>query len=134
MCTLLFGGEGAIGLLLASLLIAHADFGRMDAITTLGAVSISAGAPYLVYRLALYSGMPATLRDLTPAKLSILALVYAFSSSFMHALWYALRGIYPRFLNGFTAMFIGDLLGTLIVAYAIKAVLTISDRRSSQSS
>ena len=125
LCTLLFGAEGAIGLLLASALLVVVDFPPMDPLTLVVAPLLSAGAPYLVYRLALRSGMPATLVQLTPMKLTQLAVVYAFASAGLHSIWFALRGVHPDLLGGFAAMFIGDLVGTLIMLYAIKVLLAL---------
>ncbi len=125
LCTLLFGLEGAIGLLIASLLIVTFSLGQMDLITGLVSAILSAGAPYLVYRLALRAGLPDTLVQLTPLKLAQLGIAYAFANAVLHSLWYALRGVYPDALSGFITMFIGDLIGTLIMLYAVKLVLAV---------
>lgn len=132
LCTLLFAGEGALGLLLASLLIVIQHLGgSMDWLTGLVAAFISSGAPYLVYRLAQRAGMPATLENLTAGRLSLLALAYAFANASLHSLWFALRGQFPDMLQGFVAMFTGDLIGTLIVVYSMKIALA-AFRRSRQ--
>ncbi len=125
LCTLLFGLEGAIGLWLASLAIVLISFGNVDLITALVSTLLSAGAPYLVYRIALRAGLPDTLMQLTPLKLAQLGIAYAFANAVLHSLWYALRGVYPDLLNGFITMFIGDLVGTLIMLYAVKMVLAV---------
>ena len=123
LCTLLLGVEGAIGLLVASLIIATNTLSGMGLVTNLVSACISAGAPYLVYRLALMNGMPATLEKLSAAKLVLLCIVYAFVNALLHAIWYALRSVHGDLMSGFTTMFIGDLVGTLIVLYAMKMVL-----------
>lgn len=123
LCTLLLGVEGAIGLLIASLIIAVQSYGEMGLVTNLVSAFISAGAPYLVYRLALINGIPATLEKLNAAKLALLCLVYAFMSALLHSIWYTLRSVSTDMLTGFTAMFAGDLIGTLMVLYAMKIVL-----------
>ncbi len=125
LCTLIFAGEGAIGLLLASVVIVYLRINSMDQLTGLGAAMISAGAPYLAYRTALKFGMPASLEKLSAAGLGILALVYALLTSFLHSLWFALRGFFPDLLHGWSAMFIGDLVGTLIMVYLLKMVMAI---------
>ena len=125
--TLLIGGEGAIGLLLASFAL---SFGMVhnDPITAAVSPFISAGAPYLIYRFALYRGLPSTLEQLTPALLSVLILMYAAASSFLHSVWYAMRGVSEGFWSGFPAMFIGDLIGTMIIIYLIMQALTVWDK------
>ena len=125
LCTLLFGLEGAIGLWLASLAIVHFSFGHFDIITALGSTLLSAGAPYLAYRLALRAGLPDTLAKLTPLTLAQLGIAYAFANAALHSAWYALRGVYTDLFSGFTTMFIGDLAGTLIVLYAMKILLAV---------
>ena len=123
LCTLVLGMEGAIGLLMASLFISLQTYGQMGLVTNLGSALISAGAPYLVYRLALLNGMPATLETLNAAKLGLLCLVYAFANALLHSIWYLLRSVNTDLMTGFTAMFTGDLIGTLIVLYAVKIIL-----------
>lgn len=125
LSTLILAEEGAIGILLASLLITHFIYPGMDGITGIGAACISAGAPYLTYRLALLYGMPSSLQQLTAAKLSSLIVIYAAISAFLHQLWFVERGISPSLITGFGAMFTGDLAGTLIVVYAMKMLLAV---------
>ena len=132
LCTLLLGAEGAIGLLIASLIISIQTYGEMGLVTNLVSACISAGAPYLVYRLALINGVPATLEKLNAAKLSLLCLVYAIMSALLHSIWYVLRSVHTDLLTGFAAMFTGDLIGTLIILYAMKMVLATVRRTRGQ--
>lgn len=130
LCTLLFAGEGAIGLLLAALMIAVVGGSiTSDWITALGAACLSAGAPYLAYRLALRSGLPATLERLTAGGLSMLAIGYAFANASLHSAWFSWRDHFPSFWQGFATMFVGDLIGTLIIVYAMKLALALAARR-----
>ncbi|MGB4345014.1 MAG: hypothetical protein WBJ21_01310 [Burkholderiaceae bacterium] len=123
LCTLLFAEEGAVGLFLAAATIILMKYPEMDLVTGFGAATISAGAPFLVYRCALYWGMPSTLKQLTAYRLSILILVYSAASACLHQTWFALRGLSSNPLQSFVAMFTGDLVGTLIVIYAMKMCL-----------
>ena len=125
--TLLLGGEGALGLLLASFILVLSGI-QPDPITAAVVPFISAGAPYLVYRVALARGLPSTLEKLTPASLSVLIVLYATASSLLHSIWYTMRGVSQSFLSGFSAMFVGDLIGTMIVIYSIKLLLTLWDK------
>ncbi len=125
LCTLLFGAEGAIGLWLASMAIVTFSMGHFDLITAVVSTVLSAGAPYLVYRLALRAGLPDTLVQLNPLRLAQLGVAYAFANAALHSVWYALRGVYPDVLSGFVTMFIGDLAGTLIVLYTMKMLLAV---------
>lgn len=125
LCTLLFGIEGALGIFIAALIIVHLFFPDFDVITGMGAAFISAGAPYLVYRLALARGMSASLEQLTPQKLGVLIVIYAIASPLLHQIWFGLRGYSADYLSGFCAMCIGDLIGTLIIVYSIKLLLAV---------
>ena len=132
LCTLLFGLEGAIGLFIAGLIVIHFYFPTFDLITGIGAAFITAGAPYLVYRLALSRGLSPSLEKITPKTLGILILIYAITSPLLHQLWFALRGFSPDSLSAFFAMFVGDLLGTLIVVYSIKICLALLRMKQSK--
>jgi hypothetical protein len=44
-------------------------------------------------------------------------------SALLHSIWYTLRSVNTDILTGFTAMFTGDLIGTLIILYAMKMIL-----------
>ncbi len=132
LCTLLFGLEGALGLFIAGLIIIQFYFPTFDLITGIGAAFITAGAPYLVYRQAISRGLSPSLEKLTPKTLGILILIYAITSPLLHQLWFALRGFSPDSLSAFFAMFVGDLLGTLIIVYTIKLLLALIRMKQSE--
>lgn len=131
LCTLLFAEAGALGLLLVSWLVSFLYFfpGQFER-AFMGGI-LAALAPYLVYRGARdFYGLDGTLRNLTTARLLVLALACSLASPLLHHLWFALRG-QEDVLPGFLAMFVGDLSGTLIVLYGIKGLLTLlPDRRA----
>ncbi len=131
-CTLLFGLEGAIGLLIAALLLVHFNL-ALDPITGIVSALISSFAPYLVYVGALRTGMSSTLESLSAALLGVLSLVYALANSLLHSFWFLTRGIYTHFLHNWITMFIGDLLGTLIILYTLKTIDALYRRRPRQS-
>jgi hypothetical protein len=130
LCTLLFAEAGAVGLLIVSWLVSFLLFfpGQFER-PFVGGI-IATAAPYMVYRLArgLY-GMAASLANLTPARLLVLVLAYSVASPLLHHLYFAFMG-QDRLVQGFVAMFIGDLAGTLIVIYGIKALLSLAPRRA----
>ena len=133
LCTLLFGIEGAIGLFIAGLIIIQFYFPTFDLITGIGAAFITAGAPYLVYRQAIARGLSPSLEKITPKTLGILILIYSVISPLLHQLWFSLRGYTPDSLSAFFAMFVGDLLGTLIIIYSIKLLLALIRMMQSKS-
>lgn len=129
LCTLLFAEAGAIGLLVVSWAVSFAIFfpGQFER-PFMGGI-IAALAPYLVYRGARhYYGLDASLLNLTPRRLLVLILAYSVASPLLHHVYFAMNG-QDDLLHGFLAMFIGDLTGTLIVLYSIKALLSPATRR-----
>lgn len=129
LCTLLFAEAGAIGLLLVSWGVSFLWFFPHDFARAFVGGILAALAPYLVYRMArrLY-GFHRSLANLTPGRLLVLSVAYAFASPLLHHLWFAAQGR-DGLLEGFVVMFVGDLLGTLIVIYVMKLMLALVPRR-----
>jgi hypothetical protein len=130
LCTLLFAEAGAIGLLLVSWWVSFFLFfpGQFER-PFIGGV-VAAAAPYLVYRGARhFYGLEPSLRNLTSRRLLVLVLAYSVASPLMHHVYFALNG-QDDLLQGFLAMFVGDLTGTLIVIYSLKALLALAPRRA----
>jgi hypothetical protein len=90
---------------------------------------LATAAPYLVYLWAQRRyGLGASLANLTPARLMVLILACSVASPLLHHIYFALRGG-EDLLRGFAVMFVGDLSGTLIVIYSMKAMLSLGPRR-----
>ncbi|RYY48421.1 MAG: hypothetical protein EOO24_67460 [Comamonadaceae bacterium] len=130
LCTLLFAEAGAIGLLLVSWGVSFLWFFPHDFTRAFVGGIVAALAPYLVFRFARNRyGLANSLASLTPQRLLVLSVAYALASPLLHHVWFALEG-QGALLQGFTAMFVGDLLGTLIVLYGMKMVLSLVQRRN----
>ncbi len=130
LCTLLFGGAGALGVLLASCLTSLLYYFPGDLERALFGAAISAAAPYLVYLLAQkIFGLRASLANLSAHRLLWLAVLYALASPLLLHVGFWLRGDMHGTLHGFLVMFIGDLLGSLVVLYAVKLLLSLMPRR-----
>jgi hypothetical protein len=126
LCTLLFAEAGAVGLLLVSWAVSFLVFfpGQFER-PFLGGI-IATAAPYAVYRLAQWRyGFAASLANLTSRRLLVLVLAYSLASPLLHHLYFAWAG-QGDLVRGFIAMFAGDLAGTLIVIYGIKALLSLA--------
>jgi hypothetical protein len=114
LSTLLLGGDGAIGLLVAGLLVDFFYFFPHDPVRAFSGGVIAAVAPYAVYRLARERyGMHASLSNLTPKRLLILAVAYSIANPLLHHVWFFLKGDTQSFAERFFAMFVGDLSGAL---------------------
>lgn len=126
LCTLLFGGAGAVGLLIVSWLVSFLYFFPDDFSRSFMGGIIAAVAPYLVYRLAQHIfGLRASLANLTSKRLLACVLAYSIASPLLHHIWFALRGDSGNLIQGFLIMFVGDLTGTLIVIYTLKGLLAL---------
>ncbi|MGF6727856.1 hypothetical protein P3T43_007253 [Paraburkholderia sp. GAS41] len=126
LSTLLLGGDGAIGLLLASWLVDFFYFFPNDPVRSFVGGIIATVAPYAAYRLAQeLFGLRASLLNLTPKRLLLLVLAYSIASPLLHHIWFFLRGDTQNIAERFLAMFVGDLTGTLIVIYTMKALLSL---------
>lgn len=124
LSTLLFGGAGAIGLLIVSWLVSFFYFFPDNFMRAFVGGIVATIAPYGVYRLAQYAfGLHASLVNLTPGRLLICIVACSLASPLLHHLWFALHGDPQPLLMGFLVMFVGDLNGTLLVVYAVKAGL-----------
>jgi len=122
---LLFAEAGAIGLLLVSWLVSYFYFFPDDLTRSIAGAILSTLAPYSIYRWAQHRyGLQASLANLTPAKLLVLIVAYSIASPLLHCLWFALQG-QENLLQGLVVMFIGDLTGTLLVIYSVKAALAL---------
>lgn len=126
LATLLFGTAGFIGLFISGLLLNFFHFAFDDpARAVLGALAGSLGA-YLVYLLAVRMyGLQSSLANLTPRRLMLLIVLCSMASPLLHHLVFAYQGHTDHLLRGYFVMFIGDLMGTLIVIYTIKCVLSL---------
>ena len=122
LCTLLFGGAGAIGLLLASFCEGVLFHFPSAARAAVGAL-FSTAAPWAVYLWARRAwGLQASLKNLTARRLLGLCLAYSVSSPLLHHIYFMAMGQRDGLLQGFAAMFVGDLVGTLVVLYGMRAV------------
>lgn len=128
LCTLLFGGAGALGILVASWLICFFHFFPDDPIRSFAGGIVAALAPYLTYRALIAGQVGASLAGLGPWRLLGCALAFSIASPALHHAWFALQGEREGLLDSFVAMASGDFAGTLIVLYTAKLVLVMRRR------
>lgn len=130
LCTLLFAEAGAVGLLIASWAVSFLYFFPDDFDRAFWGGIVATIAPYGVYVAARrWWGLGASLATLTPRRLLALCLAYSVASPLLHHLYFWLQGGHDL-VRGFLVMFVGDLNGTLIVIYAMKATLALVPRRA----
>jgi hypothetical protein len=132
--TLLLGFDGAIGLLLAGLITDFLYWFPHDPVRAIAGAFIGSLAPYLVYRFALeYYDLRASLTNLTPKRLLVLAVAYSVANPLFHHLWFALTGTTKNWFESFFTMFVGDLTGALIMLYAMKGMLALLPKQPGNS-
>ncbi|HEX3379181.1 MAG TPA: hypothetical protein VHU21_05185 [Paraburkholderia sp.] len=132
--TLLLGFDGAIGLLLAGLITDFLYWFPHDPVRAIAGAFLGSLAPYVVYRLALeYYDLRASLTNLTPKRLVVLALAYSIANPLFHHVWFALTGTTKNWFESFFSMFVGDLTGALIMLYVMKGILALLPKQPGNS-
>ena len=123
--TLIFGLPGAIGIALSSFLISYYGDFPHDLSVCIGIGLISGFAPYLARVLVIRNiQLAPDLSDLNMPKLLGCILVYAALSAGAHQVWFTLSGFEDAgSLNHFLVMFIGDVLGSILLIALIKYCL-----------
>ncbi|MBU3576763.1 hypothetical protein [Polynucleobacter sp. UK-Kesae-W10] len=125
--TLIFGLPGAMGIALASFLISYCGDFPHDLAICVGVGLISGFAPYIA-RIFVISNvkLEPDLSNLNLPKLVICILVYALLSAGLHQFWFATNALDDTgTLNHFFVMFLGDVLGSLLLICVIKYGLDV---------
>lgn len=126
LATLVCGNAGALGLLIAGILLNFFHFHFSDPLRSIVGAFCGSAGPWLVYLFAARAyGLNASLANLTPKRLLLLILLCSSASPAFHNLWFAFHGGSANILHSYLVMFIGDLTGTLIVIYTIKGLLAL---------
>lgn len=125
--TLLFGLPGAVGIATASFLISfYGDFPH-DLTVCVGVGLISGFAPYLA-RYFVFNNLrlESNLSNLNFPKLIVCILIYSLLSAGLHQWWFATMTLEDAgSVNHFLVMFIGDVLGSLLLISLIKCCLDL---------
>lgn len=128
LCTLLFAEAGALGILFASWFICFFYFFPDDPIRSFAGGILAALAPWLTYRLLIAGRIGTSLAGLGPWRLLGCAVAFSIASPALHHLWFALQGQREGLLDSFVVMASGDFVGTLIVLYTAKLLLSLRRR------
>lgn len=130
LATLLFGGAGALGLLIVSWLVSFFYFFPHDFMRAFAGGIVATVAPYGVYLIAQRAyGLHSSLANLTPARLLICIVACSLASPLLHHIWFAIHEAPRPLLKSFLVMVAGDLNGTLLVVYAAKLMLSLLSRQ-----
>jgi hypothetical protein len=129
LATLLFGFAGFLGLLLASFYLNFHHFSFDDNVRAVSGAVAAAGGPYLAYLFAKHwFDLGPRLKNLTARRLLITGVLCGLMSPiFHHAFMWVKAGAVDW--TALLAMFTGDIVGILIVLYAAKGLITLTDPR-----
>lgn len=129
LATLLFGFAGFTGLLLASIYLNFQHFVFDDDVRALSGAVAAAGGPYLAYLFAKHwFDLGPRLGNLTARRLLFTGVLCGLMSPiFHHAFMWVQTGRVDW--TAFIAMATGDIIGILIVLYAAKGLITLTDPR-----
>ena len=131
LLVLTMGLPGAVGISLAALALGLSGELASNLTTALMASLIAGFAPYLVYKtLARKLELVDGLQKLTASTLLSLSVCFAMVSAALHQVLFSWQALTSQALNDLGAMFIGDMLGTLIVLYAAKLALSVYKSRA----
>lgn len=125
--TLIFGLPGAIGIATASFLISYYGDFPHDLTVCIGVGIISGFVPYLArYFVFKNIHLESDLSDLNFPKLITCILIYALLSAGLHQWWFATMTLENTgSVDHFLVMFIGDVLGSLLLISLIKCCLDL---------
>jgi hypothetical protein len=117
---LIFLWQGALGISLASILITWCSFDTPWLFSVVTGL-ISGFAPWLARRLAMdWLKLDPDIQCLHPAQLLKLSVLFAVTSAVLHQLWFAWNADHVHFLQDTLVMVTGDLLGTLLMLFALR--------------
>lgn len=120
---LLFGVRGAAGLFVGALITSSPELGG-GLFSSVLAAAVSALAPLTaVYVASRQLKIPVDLQGLNFGQLAAVCIAGAALSAFAHTVLFSVQAGELETMQGFFPMFTGDLLGTLIVVYAVHFVL-----------
>ena len=124
LAVLVLGWVGVAGIFLGSAITGVFVMGKIEGSQILIGSALSALSPTLALLLCAYAfGMRANLVGLSASKLLILSVVAASFTAVLHNIHFALSGQVDAVGDSLLAMFIGDLVGTLVVLYLAKLIL-----------
>lgn len=125
--TLIFGLSGALGIAIASFLISYFGDFPHNLTVCIGIGLISGFAPYMARIFVLNNlKLDSDLSNLSFPKLIACILIYALLSAGLHQWWFSTMNLEDAgSFNHFIVMFIGDVLGSLLLISLIKYCLDL---------
>ena len=104
------------------------DLGPGNSAELVVAAFTAVGAPFGVFVVSWIEGLKPSLVNLTPLRLLGLSIGCAAGNAAAHYVSFLALGLEPPAANVFFTFFLGDLIGTWVIIYLIKIVLTVYGR------
>jgi hypothetical protein len=132
---LIFGLSGAIGIAATSFAISYFGVFPPDLVTCIGIGLISGFAPLMAKWLIVSNTYISNdLSNLSLQKIILCIVVYALMSSGFHQYWFVLRDLESGSINHFLVMFIGDVVGSILLITLIKYGIDLMRRGAPRAS
>ena len=126
---LIFGLAGAIGIAVASFAISYYGVFPPDLLTCIGIGLISGFAPLLAkWVVTANVNINNDLSNLSLQKIVFCVVAYAFMSAGLHQWWFVLRDLESGSLGHFLVMFIGDIVGAILLIAVVKYSIQLVKR------
>jgi len=123
---LIFMREGALGIALASMLITYEQYFDGNYLKLLVSGSLAGVGPYVAWKFAsVLLKLDKVMTNLSSVGLFKLAVLFAFTSAVIHQLWYFWIRANEQFLDTVVVMFVGDLIGTIMVLGFLQMLLRV---------
>ena len=135
LAVLMFGAAGVLGLFLGSVAVDVLRGAPLNWLLVLVPAALSSLAPALAaWMIRRWYGIPLILSGLTQAHLFRVVVLSALVNGLSQQAWWVLSGVQAPSLLTLAAMVVGDVLGGLVVMYALSLLIDwveyLMDRRS----
>lgn len=128
---LLLDHLGALGIVVGSLIIEWAYYSKDMTLSSAVSPLISGFAPLLAkWALERWLNVGVNLERLTPKSLTLCALGFAFFCSTLHQVWFAIQACQFFDATAWVPMFVGDVMGNLLVLCLIWTVARLARKRA----
>jgi hypothetical protein len=130
LAVMLAGWKGVLGLFIGSFITGIYSLGTADPGAVLVMAGVSALAPMVAYLLCVYLlGLRSDLKGLSATQLICVSIASALLTAGLHNVHFAATGTIASVANNFVTMFVGDLIGTFVVLYAAKLLMSFVPSR-----
>jgi hypothetical protein len=126
---MLFGWRGALGIWFGTMYLTQGTLFESNLLEALGVATLSALGSLVAVSLTMrYLKIQLDLQGLTTKQLIAFSVVGAMCNVIPHNLFFWIVGIAANPFDGIPPMFIGDILGTVIVFYTLRSLLVALER------